>query len=81
MQFADGTLVHRDAFPVVVIDSTAAGDAFAGAFAASMALDGSYERALNRGNAAGALACTVAGAQPSIPTAAAIDSLLAKHLS
>ncbi len=77
VQFVDGTTVHRDSFPVVVIDSTAAGDAFAGSFAAAIAQGFPFETALVRGNAAGALACTVAGAQPSIPLAAAIDALLA----
>jgi ribokinase len=77
VRFADGTTVHCAAFSVEVVDSTAAGDAFAGAFAASLAEGASYGVALTRGNAAGALACTVAGAQPSLPTAAAIDALVA----
>jgi ribokinase len=77
VRFADGTTLHCAAFPVEVVDSTAAGDAFAGAFVASLADHASYEVALTRGNAAGALACTVAGAQPSLPTAAAIDALVA----
>ncbi len=77
VRFANGTTLHCAAFPVEVVDSTAAGDAFAGAFAASLAEGSFYGVALTRGNAAGALACTVAGAQPSLPSAAAIDALLA----
>jgi ribokinase len=80
-KFADGTIVHRAAFPVAVVDSTAAGDAFAGAFAATIAQNASLELALIRGNAAGALACTVAGAQPSLPLASAIEMLLSTQKS
>ncbi|MES0809900.1 ribokinase [Roseibium sp. SCPC15] len=48
-------------------DTTGAGDAFCGAMAA--ALDGgvNFERAVKEGMAAGALACTVTGAQSSVP--------------
>ena len=62
------------ATPVKVVDTTAAGDTFCGAFAA--ALDGGYgfTLALARAAAAGSLACTVAGAQPSIPWRDAIDT-------
>jgi ribokinase len=63
---------------VEVVDTTGAGDTFVGAFAA--ALDGglSFEAALKRGLAAGSLACTKPGAQPSMPYAAEIDALLAQ---
>jgi ribokinase len=77
VRFPDGTTLHSAPFRVDVVDSTGAGDAFAGAFAASLAHGSPYDVALTRGNAAGALACTVAGAQPSLPTAAAIDALMA----
>ncbi len=74
--FVDGTSLHCAAFPVDVVDSTAAGDAFAGAFAAALASGATYGAALVRGNAAGALACIVAGAQPSLPTSEAIEALV-----
>lgn len=77
VQFPDGTTLHRAPFEVMVVDTTAAGDAFAGALAASIARGSTYDVALTRGNAAGALACTVAGAQPSLPTRVAIDTLVA----
>jgi ribokinase len=77
VQFVDGTTKRCEPFPVTVVDTTAAGDAFAGAFAAAIANGSTYEVALTRGNAAGALACTVAGAQPSIPTAIAVEALVA----
>jgi sugar/nucleoside kinase (ribokinase family) len=37
------------------------------------------EEALRYANAAGALATTVAGAQPSMPTAAAVEAFLREH--
>jgi ribokinase len=61
---------------VTVVDTTGAGDALCGAFAAATALGKSPEDALRFGVAAGSLACTVLGAQRSMPTAAAINALL-----
>ncbi len=52
---------------VPVVDTTGAGDAFCGAFAAWLAAGESLERAVNAGVVAGALAVTRAGAQPSLP--------------
>ena len=67
------------AFPATPVDTTAAGDAFTGALGASLARGASLPEALRRGLAAGALAVTVRGASPSLPTAAAIDSFLAER--
>ena len=61
---------------VTVVDTTGAGDSLCGAFAAAIALGESRPDAVRLGVAAGSLACTVAGAQPSVPTRAAIDQLL-----
>lgn len=66
---------HTPAFPVTPIDTVAAGDAFCGVLAASLAAGLAWEHALRRASAAGALATTVGGAAPSLPTAQAIDSL------
>lgn len=62
--------------PVSVIDTTGAGDAFVGAYAA--ALDAGKDRAtsIRMATAAGSLACTAHGAQPASPARAAIDALL-----
>ena len=62
--------------PVTAVDGTAAGDAFCAALVVSL-LEG-YERgaALARACAAGALAASRAGAQPSLPTAPEVDALL-----
>lgn len=64
------------AFSVVPVDTTAAGDAFAGALAASLAGGDPLDAGVRRGLAAGALATTVRGASPSLPTAAQVDELL-----
>jgi ribokinase len=61
---------------VEVIDTTGAGDAFVGAYAA--ALDAGCERrtSIRMASAAGSLACAVRGAQPALPMRAAIDAML-----
>ncbi|MBL8589109.1 MAG: ribokinase [Methylobacteriaceae bacterium] len=76
--FAGGTRLAAPAAKVAVVDTTGAGDAFVGAFAA--AIDGGLPlaAALRRGSAAGALACTKEGAQPSLPSAADIAALAAQ---
>jgi ribokinase len=73
---ADGRAVRVPALAVTAIDTTAAGDTFAGVFAAG--LDGGLdiETALRRAAVAGSLACTVMGAQTSMPDAAAIAAAL-----
>jgi ribokinase len=67
------------AFPVIALDSTAAGDAFNGAFAVSLA-EGTPEVAAGR-FAAAAAACSVArrGAQSSMPTQDEVEALLQKR--
>ena len=69
--------IHVPAFAVEVVDSTAAGDSFAGAFSVALAEGTSLHAAAGRGCAAGALATTRLGAQPSIPTKAEVDQLMA----
>lgn len=55
------------AHTVNVVDTVAAGDAFAGAFAVALSEGHRISEAALWGNAAGALAVTRAGAQPSLP--------------
>jgi ribokinase len=55
------------------VDTTAAGDAFTGAFAAALDQGMGFSAALTRGVVAGSLACTKPGAQPSIPSKHEID--------
>ena len=75
---ADGKLAQTLLNPFIVkaIDATAAGDAFCGVLAASLADGLSMASALRRANAAGAIAVTRMGASASLPTAAEIAALL-----
>ncbi len=63
---------------VRVVDTVAAGDAFVGAFAAALHRGLGFSGALQRGIAAGSLACTKPGAQPSLPMAEAVEALVLK---
>jgi ribokinase len=65
-------------FPVTAVDATAAGDAFNGALAVALAEGVELEPAIVFANAAGALAATRAGAQPSLPTRSEVDEFLLK---
>jgi sulfofructose kinase len=55
------------AFPVASVDSTGAGDAFHGAFAAALCTDMSWFDILRYASAAGAFCCTKLGARTGIP--------------
>ncbi len=63
-------------FRVKAIDATAAGDAFVGALATAYATQRDLDTALREASAAGALAATRLGAQPSLPTRAELDEFL-----
>ena len=63
---------HAPAPAVHVVDTTAAGDAFVGALAAAIAEELAEPDALALAVAAGSLATTGAGAQPSLPDRAAV---------
>lgn len=71
----EGT-VHVPAFEVDVVDTTAAGDAFTAALGIAWPTMSDRYDAIRFANAAGALAATVAGAQPSMPTREAVEALL-----
>ena len=79
---ADGAVIHSAtgthvaAFEIDTVDTTAAGDAFCGAFGLARARGQALDEAVRQASAAGALAATRAGAQPSLPTARALDDLL-----
>ncbi|MBB4010460.1 ribokinase [Allorhizobium taibaishanense] len=75
--YADGTQTFVvPAFPVVVVDTTAAGDAFNGGFAAALARGVPVREAVRQAMAVAALCVTRRGAQPSMPTAAEVDEFL-----
>ena len=73
----DGEEVARAAPPKVDgVDGTAAGDAFTACMVVSLLEGRDREEALRRSCAAGAIAASRLGAQPSLPTAAEIDDIL-----
>ena len=67
---------HLPAWPVEVVETIGAGDAFAGALASELARGLSLEAALPFANAAGALAATRPGAHESLPTGGEIRAFL-----
>lgn len=74
---ADGGQVRRQpAFPVAAVDTVGAGDAFVGGFVAGRWWSAGVAAAVRLGCAAGALATTRAGAQPSLPRLADLERLL-----
>ena len=64
------------AYRVTPVDTVAAGDAFCGGLAAALASGDPLPVALRWASAAGALATTIAGAVPSLPTLDAVEQLL-----
>ena len=73
-----GEEVARATPPAVrAVDGTAAGDAFCAALVLALLEGRPRQEALERACAAGALAASRPGAQPSLPTAAEVDALLA----
>jgi ribokinase len=73
----DGEEIARAAPPrVEVADGTAAGDAFTACLVVSLLEGRDHQEALRRACAAGALAASRPGAQPSLPTAAEVDEIL-----
>ena len=62
--------------PVDAVDGTAAGDAFTACLLVSLLEGRSEAESLTRACAAGAVAATRFGAQPSLPTAAEVDAIL-----
>ncbi|TYZ64291.1 hypothetical protein PybrP1_013124 [[Pythium] brassicae (nom. inval.)] len=73
-------VIHQPCFSVdKVVDTTGAGDCFRGAFAVAIAEGRSVNESMRRAAAAGALCVQVAGAMPSMPSAAQVESFLASH--
>jgi ribokinase len=74
----NGEEVARAVPPAVeAVDGTAAGDAFTACLVVSLLEGREREEALRRACAAGAIAASRPGAQPSLPTAAEVDAILA----
>ncbi len=75
-----GREVARAEPPAVeAVDGTAAGDAFTACLVVSHLERRPWPAALRRACAAGALAASRPGAQPSLPTAVEVDALWAEH--
>jgi ribokinase len=71
------TVERFDSIPVDAVDTTAAGDAFAGYLGASLADGHDITDAIRRAIAAGALTVTRRGASPSLPHRDDVDALAA----
>jgi len=76
LALADGRRVLLPAYAVRAIDSTAAGDAFNGAFAAALLEGHDPERSASWASAVAGIAVTRRGAQPSMPTLAEVQAFL-----
>ncbi|MGC9317464.1 MAG: ribokinase [Armatimonadota bacterium] len=74
----DGARIVRG-YVVDVMDTTGAGDAFAGALGTRLAEGSPVEEAIAFANAAGAMAAARFGAQPSLPTRAEVEALMAEQ--
>ena len=74
----DGFRQHVNAFPVSAVDTTAAGDAFNGAFAVALMLGRSPLESAQFAAAAAAVSVTRAGAQPSMPTMEDVSLMLTR---
>jgi ribokinase len=72
-------IVHVRGFRVKAVDSTGAGDAFNGALAVALLSGKTLVEATRYACAAGALSVTRPGAQPSMPTRAAVNSFLRRN--
>jgi ribokinase len=72
--------IHFPPHKVEVVDPTAAGDAFTAAFTVEYAAGAKIEDAIRLANAAGALAATKLGAQPSLPTRQEIEAFVAQRM-
>lgn len=68
-------------FPVEAVDTTAAGDAYAGYLGAALANGASLTDAVRLATAAGALTVTKQGASPSLPLRSDVDAFLASRTS
>ncbi|MFP6739787.1 MAG: ribokinase [Planctomycetota bacterium] len=73
----NGNYTIIDAHEVEVVDTTAAGDSFTAALALEYCRGAGIRTATERAMAAGALAVTRLGAQPSLPTCEEVDRLQA----
>ena len=81
LALCNGREIRTPAFNVTCVDSTGAGDAFRGGFAAAClrAPEGELEEVLRYANAVAALNCRALGARGGLPTRAEVEDLLMQH--
>ena len=72
----DDWVTRIPTWEVDVVDTTAAGDAFAGGFTVALSKGQSLKEAVRYANAVGALTVTRLGAQTSLPSAAEVQDLM-----
>lgn len=70
----EGQAWRCDVLPITPVDTTAAGDTFAGVLAAALDRGLDLRQGLRRASAAAGLTCLKPGAQAAMPTAAEIDA-------
>jgi ribokinase len=75
---ADGGTLSVPALAVKPVDTTGAGDTFAGVLAAGLDRGIALDMAMRQASAAAALACLAVGAQAAMPDAAAIEAAVAR---
>ncbi|WP_370591467.1 ribokinase [Saccharopolyspora montiporae] len=75
----DGDVVEVPAFPVPAVDTTAAGDTFAGVLATELGAGSPVERAMRRAAAASALSVQRNGATAAMPERAEVDRFLSER--
>ncbi len=71
---------HQPAWKVDVVDTTAAGDCFAGVLAHRLDRGGTLRAAIGRASAAAALCCTRSGSQASLPLAAETEAFIQRSM-
>jgi ribokinase len=74
----NGQLWHQEALAVEVVDTTGAGDAFCGIFAACLLAGKSWLEALHRASCGASLSCLGLGAQAGMPFMEDIEAALAR---
>ncbi len=76
---ASGELIHQPGFPVRVVDTVGAGDAFAAAFIAAHLRGGSWAECATVANAMGAAVASQQGAGRNVPGIETVRALLGAH--
>lgn len=77
--FSQKEEIWLKAFKVKAVDTTAAGDAFVGGFVVALSMGKTLRDALRFASAAGALATTKLGAQPSLPAKKEIENFIRQN--